>query len=62
MIHARENKKTGKTTLSKSEGECLINQAGGVGQLGSFGDITKLYLQKYDFKQKEKKYSEQRIT
>ena len=25
--------------------------------IGSFGDITKLYLQKYDFKQKEKKYN-----
>ena len=41
LIHAKENRKSGKTTFSKSEGECLIHQAGGVGQLGSFGDITK---------------------
>lgn len=40
LIHAKDNKKSGKVTLSKSEGECLINQAGGVGQFGTFGDTT----------------------
>jgi len=37
LIHAKENKRSGKITLTKSEGECLINQAGGVGQLGTVG-------------------------
>jgi hypothetical protein len=40
LIHAKDNKKSGKVTLSKSEGECHINQAGGVGQFGTFGDTT----------------------
>lgn len=41
LIHAKDNKRSGKTTLSRSDGECIINQAGGVGQLGTFGDVTK---------------------
>lgn len=41
LIHAKENKRSGKTTLTRSEGECIINQAGGVGQLGTFGDVSK---------------------
>ena len=41
LIHANENKRSGKTTLSKSDGECMINQAGGVGVFGTFGDTTK---------------------
>ena len=40
LIHVKENKRSGKSTLHRSEGECLINQAGGVGQLGTFGDTT----------------------
>ena len=38
LIHAKENKRSGKVTLTRSEGECVINQAGGVGQLGTFGE------------------------
>lgn len=41
LVHAKDNKRSGKTTVSRSEGECVLNQSGGVGQLGSFGDITK---------------------
>jgi len=44
LIHSRENKKTGKTTLSRSDGECFINQQGGVGMFGTYGDITKAKL------------------
>ena len=44
LIHAKENKRSGKTTLTKSEGECLLNQAGGVGHLGSFGDVTSAHV------------------
>jgi hypothetical protein len=28
-------------TLTRSDGECNINQAGGVEQLGTYGDVTK---------------------
>lgn len=41
LIHADSNKRTGKTTLSKSDGECIVNAAGGVGIFGTFGDTTK---------------------
>jgi hypothetical protein len=41
LIHSDENKRTGKTTLSKSDGECIINAGGGVGIFGTFGDVTK---------------------
>ncbi len=45
LIHSVENKRTGKTTLSRSDGECLINQAGGVGLFGTFGDTTRARLE-----------------
>lgn len=45
LIHSAENKRTGKTTLSRSDGECLINQAGGVGLFGTFGDTTRARLE-----------------
>lgn len=32
---------TGKVTLARSEGECLINEVGGLGIFGSYGDTTK---------------------
>eukprot|EP01038_Epipyxis_sp_PR26KG_P004031 gene4031-5768_t len=41
LIHSKENKRTGKTTLSRSDGECVINQSGGVGMFGTYGDTTK---------------------
>ena len=41
LIHSEENKRTGKTTLSRSDGECVLNQAGGVGMFGTYGDTTK---------------------
>jgi hypothetical protein len=45
LIHSNENKRTGKFTLSKSDGECLINQAGGVGLFGTYGDTTRARLE-----------------
>jgi hypothetical protein len=45
LIHSLENKRTGKTTLSRSDGECMINQAGGVGLFGTFGDTTRARLE-----------------
>lgn len=45
LIHAKENKRSGKTTLSRSDGECIVNQAGGVGMFGTFGDTTKARLE-----------------
>ena len=41
LIHSKENKRTGKVDISRSDGECIINQAGGVGILGTYGDTTK---------------------
>jgi hypothetical protein len=41
LIHSKENKRSGKTTLSRSDGECLINQAGGVGIFGTYGDTSR---------------------
>jgi hypothetical protein len=41
LVHGKENKRTGKFTLTKSDGECIINQAGGVGMFGTYGDISK---------------------
>lgn len=45
LIHSAENKRTGKTTMTRSDGECLINQAGGVGLFGTFGDTTRARLE-----------------
>ena len=41
LIHSEENQRTKKIEISRSDGECIINQAGGVGILGTFGDTTK---------------------
>ena len=41
LIHVKDDKRSGKTTLSRSERECLLNKARGVGNLGTFGDTTK---------------------
>jgi hypothetical protein len=47
LIHSKESKRQGgKLTLSKSDGECFINQVGGVGTLGTFGDTTKARMKK----------------
>ena len=32
---------TGKKKLQSSDGECMINSQGGVGIMGTFGDVTK---------------------
>jgi hypothetical protein len=44
LIHSKENKRTGKTVLSKSDGECVVSQGGGVGMFGTYGDTTKARL------------------
>ncbi len=46
LIHAKENKRSGKMSMTRSDGECVINQAGGVGMFGTFGDTTKARLVK----------------
>jgi len=45
LIHSEENKKTGKVTLTRSDGECVVNQAGGVGMFGTYGDSSKAKLE-----------------
>ena len=45
LIHSEENKKTGKVTLTRSDGECVVSQAGGVGMFGTYGDISKAKLE-----------------
>ena len=39
LVHAEETK--GRTKLNQSNGEAMINCDGGVGQLGTFGDVSK---------------------
>jgi thiol-disulfide isomerase/thioredoxin len=39
LIHAEETK--GRTKLKQTEGEAVVNCDGGVGQLGTFGDVSK---------------------
>lgn len=34
----------GKASINRSEGECIINQGGGLGMFGTFGDVTKAKL------------------
>jgi len=46
LIHVEENAKTGRKRLKQSDGECVINSSGGVGILGSFGDVTKAKMEK----------------
>lgn len=41
LIHCEENKRSGKTSLTRSDGECIVNQAGGVGMFGTYGDTTR---------------------
>ncbi len=41
LIHAKEDKRSGKLSFNKSDGECVVNQAGGVGMFGTFGDTSK---------------------
>lgn len=43
LIHCTESR-NGKTTLSRSDGECIINQSGGLGIFGTYGDTTKARL------------------
>lgn len=45
LVHTKEHKRTGKVSLNKTDGECTINQAGGVGMFGTFGDTTKAKLE-----------------
>jgi len=44
LIHNTETK-NGKNTLTKSDGECIINQTGGIGIFGTYGDTTKARLE-----------------
>ena len=44
LIHAGDNHKGGKSRLKSSEGEALVSSSGGVGVLGTFGDVTKCRL------------------
>jgi len=46
LVHIEENARTGRKKLKQSEGECLINIDGGVGQFGKFGDSTSTRLSK----------------
>lgn len=41
LVYTTEDKKLGKVTLQRSDGECIVNASGGVGVFGTFGDITK---------------------
>jgi len=41
LVHAEENERTKKVKTMQSEGECMINKSGGVGILGTFGDVAK---------------------
>eukprot|EP01033_Poteriospumella_lacustris_P010457 gene10460-7435_t len=50
LIHVKENKRSGKADLSRSDGECLINQAGGVGIFGTYGDSTKARMKSGQWK------------
>jgi hypothetical protein len=43
LVHAEETK--GKTKLNQSNGEAMINCDGGVGQLGTFGDVSKARIE-----------------
>ena len=45
LIHSEENKRSGKTTFKKSDGETVISQNGGLGLLGTYGDTTKCKLE-----------------
>lgn len=40
LVHSEETK-GGRTKLKPTEGEAVVNSDGGVGQLGTFGDVTK---------------------
>lgn len=50
LIHSKENKRTGKIDISRSDGECMINQAGGVGIFGTYGDTTKAFVKAGNWK------------
>ena len=41
LVHAKEAARSGKITLNRSEGEAIINAEGGLGQFGTYGDVTK---------------------
>ena len=45
LIHVKDDKRSGKTTMSRSDGEAIINQAGGIGIFGTFGDTTKAKIE-----------------
>jgi hypothetical protein len=45
LIHCEENKRSGKTALTRSDGECIVNQAGGVGMFGTYGDTTRARIE-----------------
>ena len=50
LIHAEDDKRSGKTTFTRSDGECLINQAGGVGMFGTYGDTTRAKVETNSWK------------
>ena len=41
LVHAGAAQKSGRGKLKQTDGEAIISSAGGVGILGSFGDVTK---------------------
>ena len=41
LVHAGNAQRSGRTKLKQSDGEAMISATGGVGVLGSFGDISK---------------------
>lgn len=45
LIHNNTESRSGKNTLSRSDGECIINQTGGIGIFGTYGDTTKARLE-----------------
>jgi len=46
LVHVQENKKSAHKNASQSDGECVVNSGGGVGCFGSYGDVSKVKIEK----------------